>query len=76
MPDIRHDDSGAIDEVVARGADVHIERMSTHGWFVCITETDGAELRLWLGSRNGRAAVDVRLAEATGAGPARDYERG
>ena len=65
MAELRRNDFGAIDEVVAENCSVHLERMMDDLWFLDITDRDGAETRLWIGSRSGRAAVDVR-AETTG----------
>jgi len=52
-PTIRRDDEGEVDEVVARGADVHLERMSAGGWSLIIgdlhlevfTKRRGAKVR-------------------------------
>ncbi|MBK5958050.1 hypothetical protein CCR97_07945 [Rhodoplanes elegans] len=76
MPDLRHDDAGAIDEVVARGADVQIERMSGSSWFVCITDQDGSETRFFINAKNPRARVNAINVQTSGAGPAREQGNG
>lgn len=78
MPELRHDDAGAINEVVARGADVHLERMDLNGWLLIITEQDGAETRISIGRAVGFGMDEVvaTVVETTGAGPAREQGNG
>lgn len=40
------DEDGCIDEIIASGADVHIERMSEHHWWGRITGSDGSTIEL------------------------------
>ena len=63
--EIRFDDAGAIDEIVAVGCAIHIEQMSDDGWFLLIEDRKGGEHRFWLGSKNRRAHVEVRHTEST-----------
>lgn len=60
---IRRDDSGCIDEIVAQGCDVQIERLSDSDWHLSITTSDGTIEQFWFGSKTGRARVDVRHQE-------------
>ena len=48
MPiEIRKQD-GAIDEVVASGVSVHLERCRSDMWFLDIMREDGSSLAIWL----------------------------
>lgn len=51
-----------LDEVVAQGAVVHLERMSDCG-FSLIIETDRECVYFWIGSKNNRAHVAVSETE-------------
>lgn len=61
---VRRNETG-IDEIVADGASIHIERMSGHGWFIGIDAKDGSYWQFWLGAKNMRSAVEVRHTETT-----------
>jgi len=57
---IRPDEDGHLDEVVARNVScVHLERMSTSGWFLGIYLADGTEIRVDIGAK--RAQVDATV---------------
>lgn len=60
--EIRKDDRGAIDEIIIHGS-VHIEQMTPDGWFMGVEGEDGSYWQFWFGSKNGRAAVDIRHTE-------------
>jgi len=47
--EIRRDDKGHIDEVVASNATVHLERLGAGKWFLAIEGADGIEEAFWLG---------------------------
>ena len=61
--EIRPDDSGAVDEIVAKNAGIHIERMSNHGWYIGIEAADGSYWQFSLGAKNMRSTVEVRHTE-------------
>ena len=61
--EIRSDDDGSIDEIIAKGCSVHIERMSNDGWFMGIDATDGSYWQFWFGSKNLRSHVEFRHTE-------------
>lgn len=68
--EVRHkvDDAGKphLDEVIARGANVHLESMSESDWLLILEWADGRRVDVWIGSRSGRAAVDGRVTEDSG----------
>lgn len=67
--EIRPDDKGAIDEIVARNSRVlHIERLSDDGWFLGIDASDGSYWQFWFGSKNRKAHVEFRHTETSPAG--------
>lgn len=53
----------AIDEIVIRRGDVHIEQMSADGWFMGINACDGSYWQFWFGAKNRKSAVDFRHCE-------------
>ncbi len=57
----------AIDEIVIRRGDVHIEQMSADGWFMGIDASDGSYWQFWFGSKNGKTPVDFRHTETVSA---------
>jgi hypothetical protein len=61
--EIRPNDDGSIDEIVARRCDVHIEQMSNHEWYMGITAKDGTYWQFFFGSKNRRSHVEVRHTE-------------
>lgn len=63
--EIRRNPDGSIDEIVAKGADLHIEQLSDDGWYMGLELPDGSYLQFWFGAKNGRAAVEVRHTEMT-----------
>lgn len=46
---INYDDRAELDEIVAHGATVHLERMDSNAWFLTIS-TQGKEHAIWLRS--------------------------
>lgn len=66
--EIRHNDDGTIDEIVASGVSVHIEQMSDDGWFIGIDAPDGRYWQFWMGAKNRRSAVEVRHTESSAVG--------
>jgi len=44
--DVRKDDDGELDEIVARNCTVHLEKMDDKQWCLQIVDTDGDEARI------------------------------
>jgi len=63
--EIRRNDDGSIDEIVAKGADLHIEQMSNDGWYMGLQMPDGSYWQFWFGAKNGRSHVEFRHTETT-----------
>lgn len=63
--EIRPDDKGAIDEIVAKRCDVHVERMSDSGWFMGLTAANGDYHQFWFGAANVKTKVEFRHTETT-----------
>lgn len=67
--EVRRDDSGEVDEIVARAADVHLERMDDDAWCLIVSEpgqpTRGVWVSLYRKKREVRANVyeDTRAEE-------------
>ena len=61
--EIRPDDKGAVDEIVATNCALHVERMTTSLWFMSVTNKDGREWRFWFGARNYKSAVEFTQTE-------------
>ena len=61
--EIRRNDDGSIDEVVADAKFVHIEQMSDDGWYIGIDAADGHCWQFWLGAKNRRSRVELRHTE-------------
>ena len=61
--EIRLNDDGSIDEVVAHRADIHIEQMTDHGWYIGINASDKSYWQFWIGAKNMRSHVEVRHTE-------------
>lgn len=58
MPvEIRRDDNGEIDEIVAENASVHLERMDSDAWFLVVYGQDGKGEAIWL--RREKRSVNV-----------------
>ncbi len=55
--------SASIDEIIIRGGNVHIERMSNSGWFMGVEASDGSYWQFWFGAKNGRHRVEFRHTE-------------
>lgn len=58
-----------IDEIVIRGGNVHIERMSNDGWFMGVEAADGTYWQFWFGAKNRKSHVEFRHVETTPAKP-------
>ena len=56
---------GAIDEIIIRRSDVHIEQMSAGGWFMGVDACDGSHHHFWFGATNGKSHVEFRHTETT-----------
>jgi hypothetical protein len=52
--EVRNDDKGELDEIVAFGAYVHLERMDRN-WFCLIVEQGNRRLLVNVGARSGQA---------------------
>ena len=61
--EIRRNDDGSIDEIIASGCSVHIEQMSDDGWFMGIEAADGSYWQFWFGAKNMRSHVGFRHTE-------------
>lgn len=61
--EIRPDSKGEIDDIIANGCALHIERMSDDGWYLGIDGADGSHWQFWLGAKNRRSHVEVRHTE-------------
>ncbi len=61
--EIRRNDDGSIDEIVAKAANLHIEQMSNDGWFMGLDMPDGSYWRFWFGSKNRKSHVEFRHTE-------------
>lgn len=61
--EIRANDDGSIDEIVASNCDLHIEQMTDASWFMGIRAPDGTHWRFWLTSKNQKSHVEVRHTE-------------
>ena len=57
---IRDDGMGELDEIVARDAGVHLERMDKNAWFLGI-QVGGEVLQVWIGAK--RANVTASASE-------------
>jgi hypothetical protein len=55
----------AIDEIVIRAGDVHIEQMSADGWYMGVEASDGSHHQFWFGAKNRKSAVEFRHTETT-----------
>src|SRR6185312_12396879 len=53
----------AIDEIVIRRGDVHIEQMSADGWFMGVEASDGGYWQFWFGAKNRKSHVEFRHTE-------------
>jgi hypothetical protein len=57
MPvEIRKNPDGSIDEIVAKGCDLHIEQMDRYTWYIGFTEADGSYRQF---SVRAKTRVDV-----------------
>ncbi len=56
-----------IDEIIIRGGNVHIERMSNDGWFMGIEAADGSYWQFWFGAKNYKSHVEFRHTETSSA---------
>jgi len=61
--EIRRNPDGSIDEIAAKGADLHIEQMSDDGWFMGLDMPDGSYWQFWFGSKNRKSRVEFMLIE-------------
>ncbi len=74
--EIRPNDDGSIDEIVASGCNLHIEQMSADGWYMGIEAKDGSYWQFWFGSKNRRSAVEFRHTETSSAEVEKGRKRG
>ncbi len=63
--EIRRNPDQSIDEIVIRGANVHIEQMSDDGWFMGVEAADGSYWQFWFGAKNRKSHVEFRHTETT-----------
>lgn len=57
--EVRPDNEGGVDEVVAIGCAIHLERMSDHDWFLLIERPNGTEERFSISAATPSAPVEV-----------------
>lgn len=60
---VRNNPDESIDEIFAKGCNVHIEQMDDTGYYVGIDEPDGSYWQFWIGAKNGRSHVTFRATE-------------
>jgi len=65
--EIRKNDDGSIDEVIANGCAIHLEQMDKNAWYLGIDASDGSHWQFWMGA-NGNCHVVVRHTEMTPGG--------
>jgi len=65
--EIRKNDDGSIDEVIANGCAIHLEQMDKNAWYLGIDASDGSHWQFWMGA-NGNCHVMVRHTEMTPGG--------
>lgn len=65
-----------VDEIVAVGCAIHIERMTGNSWFILIETPDGTGHCFWLGAANYKSRVEVRHSETRPAPPALSPQEG
>jgi hypothetical protein len=58
--EIRDDDMGRLDEIIAHGCTVHVERMNKNSWFLGITASDGSYWQFWFGAEGRRVECQHR----------------
>ena len=66
--EIRKNPDGSIDEVVAKNCTIHVEQMSSDGWYMGIDGEDGSYWQFWFGSKNRKSHVEFRHTEMCPAG--------
>ncbi len=63
-PEIRRNDDGTLDEVVARDAVVHLEQMDDDHWWMCIESGgESVHVNLWSAVRPRISFGEVKLTE-------------
>lgn len=60
--EVRNGDDGELDELVANGADVHLEQLDKGHWFLFVTAGD-TEYRVWLNSKK-RIRANIEASKA------------
>lgn len=55
----------AIDEIVIRKGDVHIEQMDVDSWYMGVEASDGSYWQFWFGAKNRKSHVEFRHTETT-----------
>lgn len=63
--EIRPNDDGSIDEIVAHGCNLHIEQMSDSNWYMGIEASDGSYWQFWFGAKNQKSHVVFHHTETT-----------
>ncbi len=58
--EVRRDDGGAIDEVLAQNVGFHLEQMSEGSWWIGLTHADGTIEHLTLNTMRG-AKITAKL---------------
>jgi hypothetical protein len=55
--------NGAIDEIVIKRGNIHIEQMDSSRWFMGVDASDGSYWQFWFGALKGKAHVGFRHTE-------------
>lgn len=58
-----NDDAGDIDEIVIRGAMVHVEQMNDRSWWIGIYKDGGADAPCWMGNFSADSRGRMRFTE-------------
>ena len=56
--EIRKNEDGSIDEVIAKGCDLCVEQMSADGWYMGLYFPDGDYWQFWFGAKNRKSHVE------------------
>lgn len=63
--DVRRNENGTLDEVLAKAVDIHVEQMDDGAWWMGIYHVDGRVDHLRITSRDG-GPVDAEIDENCG----------
>lgn len=63
--EIRRNPDQSIDEICIDGGNVHIEQMSSDGWYMGVEAKDGSYWQFWFGAKNRKSHVEFRHTETS-----------